>query len=77
MREANDRGYNGVLIEDATESYFPHFKQAALDMIRAQGAIVGWTACSAQLLQALAACEPLPSSVRAAAALRPQLTAYP
>lgn len=77
MREANDRGYNSVLIEDATESYFPHFKQAALEMIRAQGAIVGWTACSPQLLQALAACEPLPSSVRAAAALRPQLTAYP
>jgi nicotinamidase-related amidase len=44
MREANDRGYECLLIEDATESYFPEFKRATLDMIRAQGAIVGWTA---------------------------------
>ena len=44
MREANDRGYECLLAEDATESYFPQFKAATLDMIRAQGAIVGWTA---------------------------------
>lgn len=44
MREANDRGYECLLVEDATESYFPAFKSAALEMIRAQGAIVGWTA---------------------------------
>jgi nicotinamidase-related amidase len=55
MREANDRGYDGLLLEDCTESYFPQFKQAALEMIRAQGAIVGWTATSKQLLAALTA----------------------
>jgi nicotinamidase-related amidase len=44
MREANDRGFTNLLIEDATESYFPLFKAATLEMIRAQGAIVGWTA---------------------------------
>ncbi|MEP2703418.1 MAG: isochorismatase family cysteine hydrolase [Roseibium sp.] len=44
MREANDRGFECLLIEEATESYFPEFKAAALDMIRAQGGIVGWTA---------------------------------
>lgn len=44
MREANDRGYQCLLIEDATDSYFPEFKAATLAMIRAQGAIVGWTA---------------------------------
>jgi nicotinamidase-related amidase len=54
MREANDRGYEGLLLEDCTESYFPRFKAATLDMVRAQGGIVGWTATSAQLLQALA-----------------------
>lgn len=53
MREANDRGLDCLLIEDGTESYFPAFKAATLEMIRAQGAIVGWTAPSAALLQTL------------------------
>lgn len=53
MREANDRGYECVLAEDATESYFPQFKAATLDMIRAQGAIVGWTASVSAILEAL------------------------
>jgi len=52
MREANDRGYDCLLIEDATESYFPEFKQATLEMIRAQGGIVGWTAPFAALCRA-------------------------
>jgi nicotinamidase-related amidase len=55
MGEANDRGYECLLVEDATESYFPAFKQAALEMVRAQGAIVGWTAPTASLLEALSA----------------------
>jgi nicotinamidase-related amidase len=54
MREANDRGYECLLAEDATESYFPEFKVAALAMIRAQGAIVGWTATTDQVLQGIA-----------------------
>jgi hypothetical protein len=37
------------LIEDATASYFPAFKQASLEMIRSQGGIVGWTAPLAAL----------------------------
>jgi len=53
MREANDRGYDCLLLEDCTESYFPAFKAAAIEMIRAQGAIVGWTARSEALLAAL------------------------
>ncbi|RQP21221.1 cysteine hydrolase family protein [Piscinibacter terrae] len=44
MREANDRGYDSLLVEEATGSYFAQFKQAAIEMIRAQGGIVGWTA---------------------------------
>ncbi|OSZ73498.1 cysteine hydrolase family protein [Hydrogenophaga sp. IBVHS1] len=55
MREANDRGYDCLLLEDCTESYFPHFKAAAVEMLRAQGAIIGWTATSAQLIAALPA----------------------
>ncbi|MBM3559020.1 MAG: cysteine hydrolase [Alphaproteobacteria bacterium] len=53
MREANDRGYDCLLIEDCTESYFPEFKQATLAMVRAQGGIVGWTAPSDALIAAL------------------------
>jgi biuret amidohydrolase len=56
MREANDRGFDSLLLEDCTESYFPQFKAAAVEMIRAQGAIVGWTATSGQLLSALQRC---------------------
>lgn len=54
MREANDRGYECLLAEDATESYFPQFKAAAIEMIRAQGAIVGWTATTDAVLEGLA-----------------------
>ncbi|MEI6999974.1 cysteine hydrolase family protein, partial [Klebsiella pneumoniae] len=53
MREACDRGYRCLLIEDATESYFPAFKQATLAMIVAQGGIVGRTASLAALESAL------------------------
>ncbi|MGV8832235.1 MAG: cysteine hydrolase family protein [Devosia sp.] len=42
MREANDRGYECLLVEDATESYFAAFKAATIEMIIAQGGIVGW-----------------------------------
>ena len=53
MREANDRGYTCLVVEDGTESYFPEFKAQALAMIAAQGAIVGWHAPSAALLHAI------------------------
>lgn len=53
MREANDRGYTCLVVEDGTESYFPHFKAATLAMLTAQGAIVGWSAPSALLIDAL------------------------
>ena len=55
MREANDRGYECLLVEDATESYFPAFKQATLEMLRAQDGIIGWTATTEAVLSALAA----------------------
>ncbi|CAB3802807.1 cysteine hydrolase family protein [Paraburkholderia fynbosensis] len=52
MREANDRGYDCLVIEDATASYIPAFKEVTLAMIRSQGGIVGWTATLEQLLEA-------------------------
>ena len=53
MREANDRGYDCLLLTDCTESYFPEFKAATVAMTHAQGGIVGWTAPSSALLNAL------------------------
>ncbi|MFS8802777.1 cysteine hydrolase [Synechococcus sp. R60.2] len=53
MREANDRGYECLLVEDCTASYFPEFKQATLGMIRAQGGIVGWTSSAQNIQKAL------------------------
>ena len=49
MREANDRGYECLLVEEATGSYFPEFKEQTLAMVRAQGGIVGWTATLADV----------------------------
>ena len=53
MREANDRGYDCLLVEDGTDSYFPNFKAATLAMITAQGGIVGWVAPAAAVIAAL------------------------
>ena len=53
MREANDRGYECLLASDATESYFHGFKAVTIEMIAAQGAIVGWTATVSEIEEAL------------------------
>jgi nicotinamidase-related amidase len=53
MREANDRGFDCLLATDATESYFPEFKAATVQMITAQGGIVGWAASTDAILEAL------------------------
>ncbi len=55
MREANDRGYECLLIEDATESYFPEFKAMTIKMIAAQGGIVGWVSSLSELEKAVGA----------------------
>jgi biuret amidohydrolase len=56
MREANDRGYECLLLNDCTESYFPEFKASTIEMLCAQGGIVGWAAPdSRELVRALAA----------------------
>jgi nicotinamidase-related amidase len=52
-REANDRGYDLVVLSDCVASYFPEFQRVTLEMIKAQGAIVGWVSDSAAFLEAL------------------------
>jgi nicotinamidase-related amidase len=51
IREANDRGYECVLIEDATASYDAGFTRAVIDMLRV--GVAGYTAPSAAVLAAL------------------------
>ncbi len=53
IREANDRGYECLLVEDATESYYPAFKQATIEMVRSSDALIGWTTTSDRVLDAL------------------------
>lgn len=52
-REANDRGYEVLISEDCCASYFPEFHRAALEMIKAQGAIVGWVSDADAVINAL------------------------
>ncbi|HEY5848283.1 MAG TPA: cysteine hydrolase [Microlunatus sp.] len=53
VREANDRGYEVLVLSDCVGSYFPEFQRIGLDMIAAQGGIFGWVADSTALLQHL------------------------
>ena len=50
VREANDRGYDCLVLEDCVGSYFPQFQLAALEMIKAQGGIFGWISQSHKLI---------------------------
>ena len=53
VREANDRGYECLVLEDCVASYFPMFHKAVLEMFTAQGGIFGWVSDSTQFLHAL------------------------
>ncbi len=55
VREANDRGYDALVLSDCVGSYFPEFQRVALEMIKAQGGIFGWVGDSEHFLSALAA----------------------
>lgn len=53
VREANDRGFDCLVVSDAVASYFPEFHRVALEMICAQSGIFGWVADSAAVCAAL------------------------
>ena len=53
VREANDRGYECVVLSDCVASYFPEFQRVGLEMIKAQGAIFGWVSDSDKAVAAL------------------------
>jgi nicotinamidase-related amidase len=53
VREANDRGFECLVLSDCVGSYFPEFQDCGLRMIAAQGGIFGWVAPSVNYLEAL------------------------
>jgi nicotinamidase-related amidase len=52
LREANDRGFECLVLEDGTASYFPEFHRAALAMACAQDGIFGWVAPGQAIIDA-------------------------
>ena len=53
VREANDRGYECLILEDCTASYVPEFHHAEIEIIKAHGGLFGWVSDSTRFLQAL------------------------
>jgi len=53
VREANDRGYECLVLADCVGSYFPEFHRVGLEMIAAQGGIFGWVAESPAVTAAI------------------------
>jgi nicotinamidase-related amidase len=55
VREANDRGYECLVLADCVGSYFPEFQRVGLEMVAAQGGIFGWVGRSGDFSTALTA----------------------
>ncbi|HEY1720587.1 MAG TPA: isochorismatase family cysteine hydrolase [Magnetospirillaceae bacterium] len=53
VREANDRGFDCLVLEDCVGSYFPEFQEMGLKMIKAQGGIFGWVGKSQTVIKAI------------------------
>ena len=53
VREANDRGYECVVLSDCVASYFPEFQRVGLEMIKAQGGIFGWVSNAEKFIAAI------------------------
>lgn len=56
VREANDRGFECLVLADCVGSYFPEFQRVGLEMIKAQGGIFGWVGSSADAIATLESC---------------------
>ena len=52
MREAADRGFQTLIVNDATASYFDEFHSSTIDMMTSQGGIVGCSVTTEQIINA-------------------------
>ena len=52
-REAKDRGYRFLVLEDCTGSYVPALHEAGMLMVKSQGGLLGLVSTSQAVLQAL------------------------
>lgn len=53
IREANDRGFDCLLLSDCCAAFDPADHEATVRSIHQQGGIFGWTATSGQVIEAL------------------------
>lgn len=53
VREANDRGFECLVVSDCVGSYFDGFQEAGLAMVAAQGGIFGWVTPSDKLIEVM------------------------
>ena len=53
IREANDRGYECLLLEDGTAAFDPRDQEAAIRMVNQQGGIFGWTTTADEFLKSI------------------------
>ena len=52
MREAADRGFQTLIVNDATASYFDEYHSSTIDMMTSQGGIVGCSVTTEQTINA-------------------------
>lgn len=53
LREAKDRGYACLVLEDGVGSYTPEFHRVSIEIIKTQGGLFGKVSTSAELLRVL------------------------
>jgi nicotinamidase-related amidase len=53
IREANDRGYECLMLEDGTAAFDPRDQEAAIRMVNQQGGIFGWTTTANEFLKSI------------------------